>query len=543
MTFVNVLVDEPVSALTYALTAAQLLEIKIGSLVIVAMRRRNMIGVVADLTKTKSHFRGKLRTVQAVLPGEVVPVEYLNLAMQLAHLGYGKPGQLLFRFLPPLSQKGNVFPTLSNVRNQGKIFHLHAHYQERIKLYAVMADKAIKTNKQVVVVSQKKVVEKIATSIKKAQSKVAVVSSNLGARQLRVIYQRFVHGQIDVVCGTRLVAAWQTKRLGLKIIDNPISISHEDSRAPYLDSATLGYLLHQKWGGNLVLGVVRPTLNMFWREERGQAQVISRSRGLHNVILSSTDFAEVKALIGRLIKSGQKTFVITPRQGLGAVAQCLACRLVQVCQQCHEPLNFAQDTNPVCYNGHKQTKLKQCADCAHDQFFFAGIGALSLQRELGFSQNLPDNLLIGTQSILCQVDQECTVVFYFADSTLMSPRLEQVERFINLIAETATLVKEVYILTHDPVNLYWQLLGEDYQKVLQTILAKRKKLQLPPFTQSLYAWGSGSLNTSQLPYGSQKLSNGRGKIETLMHVQDVRQVINLLPASWQFKKGSILFNS
>ncbi|HEY8622260.1 MAG TPA: primosomal protein N', partial [Casimicrobiaceae bacterium] len=224
------------------------------------------------------------------------------------------------------------------------------------------------------------------------------------------------------------------------------------------------------------------------------------------------------AIAARLAKHQQALLFIN-RRGFAPSLLCAACGWKAMCPRCSARLVVHRDNAMLrCHHcGHAAALPAACPDCGNQDLLPLGFGTQRLERALtelfpgarvlrvdrdstrrrGSFVVMRDaiaagevDILVGTQMLAKGHDfPRMTLVGVLgADNALYSAEFRATERLFALLEQVAgragrgALAGEVLVQTDFPDHpLYRALIGHDYDRYAEALLAERRSLGLPPF--------------------------------------------------------------
>lgn len=479
--YVDVLVDQPVrQALTYRAIPAILPYLTIGSLIEVPFARSRTLGIVTALRRRKPNGTDTIRPVSKLVSAHWAYPTTLRAAADLASRTQEPPGICLFRLLPPAGKRPLTFPPAAALTHrQGQRYHLYAPQAVRFAQYALMANKAVDAGEQVLIIMPTESRQELLNLLPKGSTE--AVDGSYSPTKQRAHAAAFAQGALSILVGTRHCIGWNARLLRWLIIDDPTDFAHHDDQRPYADAATLGSIRHCAEGSHLVLGTALPTPGMVLAEQQRAAKRIRVTPSLGTVTLRQHNPLHI---IDDLRATHASILLVAPRQGLGGTIECQQCHWSLHCTECGGELQIQANTNSfTCYGCSSPAKRPtSCANCNSRLLSEYGIGVEAVRANLMATiGTIPPSIRIGTEFDLAQSSIYDLIVFLYADSPLLSPRLDRPIDYLRSIAEARGRAASVLIHTRHPEQATWALLGTHAIAAYNALLARRRTAQLPPF--------------------------------------------------------------
>lgn len=553
MAHVEVVLDRPRSqAFTYRVTPEQLPYAVPGSLVEVPFGRKQLYGIIVAFRRNApTNLQAKLKSITRVIVSAAwAPPGSLKLAQRLSEYSGESLGTCLFRILPPPGKRAphsQASLTAKPLQTPGKRFHLYGAPPYRHKQYEALIRRALARNQQVLLCAPLHHTASLKGSLD-ALGAVSTVSAELAPGKQRQLARAWRSGSIQVLIGTRHVIGWPAARLGIIIVDDPLSLGHTDEQRPYADSATIGLLRSEVEHCHIVLGSGNPTLGQVLAESTGRATKIHSSSPRSTLsILEHTRGSWILPQVMAHIASGNPVQIIAPRSGTGGSLTCDTCGNEMVCGLCRSGLQLLGSNIAKCYNcGHAGPWPETCSSCTAPHLKLTGIGADALRRDLvqAFGA-LPKNVIVGTEQLLDTPAQY--VIFPYADSPLAAPSTNRIERYICRIHDTAGQAEQVLLLTRHPAATWWRTLGRGAAHAYAELLEERRVSGLPPYRRSVHLTSTRQISLPPLPNSVQSIQLStpeRGMITLLVPAIDWQSLVRRLHAEIQpptkIRAGSML---
>jgi len=363
--------------------------------------------------------------------------------------------------------------------------------------------------------------------------RVAALHSRLGALERRTRWLAAARGEIQLLVGTRLAVFTPLPRLGLIVVDEEHDASFKQQDGVRYHARDVAIFRAQLRGVPIILGSATPSLESYAQAKRGRYLwlklpqratphsalpvvhlVPSRAPGNIEGIAPALQHA----IAARLAKREQAMLFIN-RRGFAPSLLCAACGWKAMCPRCSARLVVHRDDEMLrCHHcGHTALLPAACPDCGNQDLLPLGFGTQRLERALtdlfpgarvlrvdrdstrrkGSFVVMRDaieagevDILVGTQMLAKGHDfPRMTLVGVLgADNALYSAEFRATERLFALLEQVAgragrgALAGEVLVQTDFPDHpLYKALVGHDYDRYAEALLAERRSLGLPPF--------------------------------------------------------------
>jgi primosomal protein N' (replication factor Y) len=363
--------------------------------------------------------------------------------------------------------------------------------------------------------------------------RVGALHSRLGALERRRRWLAAARGEIELLVGTRLAVFAPLSRLGLIVVDEEHDASFKQQDGVRYHARDVAIFRAQLRGVPIILGSATPSLESYAQAKRGRylrlklPQRATAHSGLPTVrLVRSRDRDNIEgiapalqhAIAARLAKHEQSLLFIN-RRGFAPSLLCAACGWKAMCPRCSARLVVHRDDAKLrCHHcGHAAPLPASCSDCGNQDLLPLGFGTQRLERALtelfpgarvlrvdrdstrqrGSFVVMRDaiaagdvDILVGTQMLAKGHDfPRMTLVGVLgADNALYSAEFRATERLFALLEQVAgragrgDLAGEVLVQTDFPDHpLYKALIGHDYDRYAEALLAERRSLGLPPF--------------------------------------------------------------
>lgn len=342
-----------------------------------------------------------------------------------------------------------------------------------------------------------------------------------------------LHGQADIILGTRLAVFMPLPRLQLIIVDEEHDASFKQQDGLRYSARDVAIWRAHQRAIPIVLGSATPALETFHHALSGRYRLLElphRAVAEAPPIVRMIDTRREKlqdglssALINALkqrLERGEQSLVFLNRRGYAPVLACSSCGWISRCHRCAANLVVHLiDSRLRCHHcGFEATLPHACPDCGNVDLQPFGRGTQRLESVLAErfpaarilridrdSANTPKkwqallatihageaDILIGTQMLAKGHDfPRLTLVGAVgADTALFAADFRAPERLFAQLMQVggrsgrADLAGEVLIQTEYPEHpLYQALVDHDYSRFARSQLNERKIACFPPFT-------------------------------------------------------------
>ncbi len=372
--------------------------------------------------------------------------------------------------------------------------------------------------------------------------RVAVLHSQLTDAERSRRWERAKEGFYDVVVGPRSALFAPLRQLGLVIIDEEHETSYKAEDMPAYHAREAAEELCRIKGIPLVLGSATPSVESFYRAQKGELTLLRLSRRATGACLPLVSVADMrqeaaagnmslfsdklkKALAERLRK-GEQSILFLNRKGYAGFVNCRTCGFVLRCPRCYLPYTYHKDRNVLlCHHCGKAVAMPAaCPDCGSPYIRAFGVGTQRVEEEVkrlfpearvarmdrgtASAANAPEafyrdmaegrtDILIGTQMVAKGFDfPGVTLVgIVAADMTLFAPDYHATERTFQLLTQACgrsgrsgldPVPGEAIIQTFAPEHFcIREAARQDYEAFYREELLSRELLEAPPFKHIL----------------------------------------------------------
>lgn len=197
-------------------------------------------------------------------------------------------------------------------------------------------------------------------------------------------------GEVRVAVGTRSAAFLPLPRPGLLVLDEEGEPAYkQEEMAPYYHARAVAEARAADEGAALVLGASAPSVETYFRAERGELALLS----LPERVAGSPPTAEavprgedvigpqLREAIARHLGAGGQVLLFVHRLGFYTGAAC-RCRTVLRCPTCEIPLVFhLEDRTFRCHACGRAVREPRCPTCGGSRFHLFGVGTERVEHE------------------------------------------------------------------------------------------------------------------------------------------------------------------
>lgn len=368
--------------------------------------------------------------------------------------------------------------------------------------------------------------------------RVSVIHSRLSAGERYDQFKRAKNGEIDIMIGPRSALFTPFSNLGLIIIDEEHETSYKSEAVPKYHATGVAQKLAQMYNASLVLGSATPSIDSYYKAQRGIYTLFTLRERANNAQLADTHIADLRkelisgnrtifsrklnALMKDRLNKQEQIMLFINRRGYFGFLSCRSCGHVIKCPHCDISLTSHNNGTMVChYCGYRQPVVKKCPKCGSGyigalrggtQMVEESLGKLfpdarvlrmdadttstkdSYEKILSSFMNGDADILVGTQMIVKGHDfPNVTLVgILAADISLHAGDYRATERTFELLTQAAGRAGrgmkrgDVVIQAYDVDNFAIQTAAkQDYNEYYEQEIMYRTLLDYPPVTNML----------------------------------------------------------
>lgn len=370
------------------------------------------------------------------------------------------------------------------------------------------------------------------------QNRVSIINSSLSQGEKFDQFERAKNGEIDVIIGPRSALFTPFPNLGLILIDEEHEMSYKSETIPRYHARETAEELAKLHSASVVLGSATPSLEAFYRCEKGIYRKFELKRRLTGGTLPTVytvDLREelhsgnrsifsykLQELIKERLDKKEQIMLFINRRGYAGFISCRSCGHVMKCPHCDVSLSEHKNGKLIChYCGYTTNSVNICPVCGSK--YISGFRAGTQQIEEKLKQLYPQarvlrmdadttrnkdsyekilssflakeaDVLVGTQMIVKGHDfPDVTLVGVLsADLSLSVGDYHSSERTFQLLTQAAGRAGrgekpgEVVIQTYQPEHYaIVHAAKQDYQSFYEEELLYRELMQYPPASHML----------------------------------------------------------
>lgn len=368
---------------------------------------------------------------------------------------------------------------------------------------------------------------------------VSVLHSGLSIGEKADEWKKIHKGGAKIVVGTRSAIFAPIRDLGLIIMDEEHESTYKSESSPRFHARDIARFLSHHKNIPLLLASATPSMESYYRAERGIYQLHTLSKRYNNASLPDVQLVDMRQetlvegsklfsepLIEALrdtFKAKEQAILFLNRRGMHSVVGCSSCGAVSKCPSCGIALTFHKPNQRLMchYCGYNIKRYYKCPDCGSEHIKMLGLGTQYVEEELqaifpdirilrmdmdtvdsylSYGERLSDfregayDVMLGTQMVAKGLDfPSVTLVGVLqADMSLYTDDFRANERTFNLLTQVCgrsgrsgkpgRAVIQTYCPEHQVIALSKD---QDYLRFYRQEIAFRNLVGYPPFCDIL----------------------------------------------------------
>lgn len=479
-------------------------------------------------------------------------------------------------------EQQNIVDTVSRDFDAGKrdTYLIHGITGSgKTEVYIALIDEMIKRGRQAIVL-----IPEIALTYQTLMrfyrhfgERVSVMNSSLSPGEKYDQMERAKSGDIDIIIGPRSALFTPFPNTGIIIIDEEHESTYKSENSPRYHARETAIELARlvPGGAAVVLGSATPSLEAYYRAQRGEYHLFELNRRLTGGTLPTVETADLRqelksgnrSIFSRRLQElmedrlgkGEQAMLFINRRGLAGFISCRSCGHVFKCPHCDVSLSEHRGGRLIChYCGHEERRPSLCPECGskYVSSFRAGTEQIedevrkmwpaarvirmdadttrtkgSYDRILSAFANKEADVLVGTQMIVKGHDfPDVTLVgILAADMSLYASDFHASERTFQLLTQAAGRAGRgdkpgnVVIQSYQPEHYSIQAaVRQDYKGFYEEEIAYRDLLRYPPISHMMCVQIQSRTEEDGLEYGN--------RLRAVMEQQRVREAVFIGPA-------------
>ena len=417
----------------------------------------------------------------------------------------------------------------------------------KTEVYMEMIQKVVAAGRQAIVLIPEIALtyQTVMRFYRKFGDRVSIMNSRLSAGERYDQMMRAKEGKLDVMIGPRSALFTPFPDLGLIVIDEEHESAYKREQVPRYHARETAIERARLEHASVVLGSATPSMEAFYRCEKGEYRLLKLERRVTNRQLPSVYIADMreelkngnksilsdrlKMLMEQRLDEKQQIMLFLNRRGYAGFLSCRSCGYVVKCPHCDVSLSSHKNGKMIChYCGYEEPQVTVCPVCGsrHIGGFRAGTQQIEelvkkefpkarvLRMDLDTTRskeghekilsafaNEEADILVGTQMIVKGHDfPNVTLVrILAADMSLYADDYRSAERTFELLTQAAGRAGrgrahgEVVIQTYNPEHYSIQMAAtQDYERFYEEEMNYRELMGYPPAQQMMAVLVSGA---------------------------------------------------
>ncbi len=210
---------------------------------------------------------------------------------------------------------------------------------------------------------------------------VAIMHSGLSAGERYDEWLRLKLNKAKIAIGARSAVFAPLTNIGAIIVDEEHDTSYLSDNNPRYDARVVAQYRCEQNGCNLILGSATPSLESFYKAEKGEYTLLTLSERINKMPLPDVSIVDMSAEIRagnnsifshqlteeltRVIKEGNQAILFLNRRGYSSFMMCTKCGYVAKCPDCDVSLTLHKEDNVLkChYCGNQFRVFEKCPKC------------------------------------------------------------------------------------------------------------------------------------------------------------------------------------
>jgi len=492
--------------LTYTVPAKIIPYIRVGSLVIVPVRKKLTKAVVIKLhQRVDSTLKERIREIYSIdktHPG--ISEAQLNTVSGLAKRYLTNESDIIFRLL------SSIRPISVSTNPPGKINFVQGVWEQRINYY----QKATEKYQETLIIFPTYAHRDDFIANYRGENSLVVLNDTAASRR-----KVFEANSPVIFLGTVGDSFFPLKKSALMIVDQPTHIGSSYANRPFLSAYDIANERSKTEGLDLLSG---QTIVSFSQLQASKTEgiaiktldpttptvTVSSRIGSSGILLDS-----LKEKVISNLQEKRSMVVFVASKGWSSAVFCRNCQQLLNCPNCQRVIGANQNELACRFCGQVAHKPNYCLNCQRAELVELGEGIdkfieyfktefaqSSLQVIVGKTKELKSgiDITLTTEKILsfpwAKFD---SLIVASADQALAGSSLDDSWHLLNVLKEIAGRVEQITIQTYLPDHPVWSALNpQNLRQYFVDELNARRKYRLPPYTHELGLFGQHSSQTS-----------------------------------------------
>ena len=252
----------------------------------------------------------------------------------------------------------------------------------KTEVYLRLAEKTVLNKKQVIFLIPEIALtyQTLARFYSKFGDRVSVLNSSMSSGEKFDQCERAKAGDTDIIIGPRSALFTPFNDIGLIIMDEEHEPSYKSENTPKYHAREVARKICELSGAALVMGSATPSLESYYRAERGDIRLFELKERASGGSLPQTEIIDLRAeltsgnrsmfsrrlktLMDEAITSGDQIMLFLNRRGFSGQLSCRECGKVVKCTHCDVPMSVHTGNKLIChYCGDTAPKPSLCPSC------------------------------------------------------------------------------------------------------------------------------------------------------------------------------------
>lgn len=252
----------------------------------------------------------------------------------------------------------------------------------KTEVYMALIEKVIAGGRQAIVLIPEIALtyQTLLRFYKRFGDRVSVMNSTLSPGEKYDQCERAKNGEIDVIIGPRSALFTPFPDIGLIVIDEEHEGSYKSEGTPKYHARETALEVARLHGASVVLGSATPSLEAYYRAEKGDYKLFTLTERLTGGTLPDVSIVDLRQelkegnrsifsrrlqeLLADRLNKGQQSILFINRRGYAGFISCRSCGHVMKCPHCDVSLSEHKGGSLVChYCGYSEYKPVKCPEC------------------------------------------------------------------------------------------------------------------------------------------------------------------------------------
>lgn len=252
----------------------------------------------------------------------------------------------------------------------------------KTEVYMALIEKVIAGGRQAIVLIPEIALtyQTLLRFYKRFGDRVSVMNSTLSPGEKYDQCERAKNGEIDVIIGPRSALFTPFPNIGLIVIDEEHEGSYKSEGTPKYHARETALEVARLHGASVVLGSATPSLEAYYRAEKGDYKLFTLTERLTGGTLPDVSIVDLRQelkegnrsifsrrlqeLLADRLNKGQQSILFINRRGYAGFISCRSCGHVMKCPHCDVSLSEHKGGSLVChYCGYSEYKPVKCPEC------------------------------------------------------------------------------------------------------------------------------------------------------------------------------------